>query len=91
MLFSNQGTVLIKTADELKNFSRGEEDLLEKQIKAIAETGVKVVVAGGKFGEMALHFLNKYSIMAVRLLSKFDLRRVAKTVNGTVLPKIVSL
>jgi len=84
-----KGTVMIKNADELKNFSRGEEDLLEKQIKAIAETGVKVVVAGGKFGEMALHFLNKYSIMAVRVMSKFDLRRVAKTVNGTVLPKIL--
>jgi len=84
-----KGTVLIKTAAELKNFSRGEEELLEKQIKAIVDTGVKVVVCGGKVGEMALHFLNKYEIMAVRVLSKFDLRRVAKTVGGTVLAKII--
>lgn len=83
-----KGTVLIKTADELKNFSRGEENLLEQQIKAVADTGATVVVAGGKFGDMALHFLNKYGIMAVRLNSKFDLRRLAKTVNGTVLPKM---
>lgn len=83
-----KGTVLIKTADELKNFSRGEENLLEEQIKAIADTGAKVVVAGGKFGDMALHFLNKYGIMAVRLNSKFDLRRLAKTVNGTVMPRV---
>lgn len=79
-----KGTVLIKSADELLDFSRGEESLLEKQIKDIAATGVKVIVAGAKFGDMALHFLNKYEIMAVRLNSKFDLRRVAKTVNGTV-------
>ena len=84
-----KGTVLIKNAEELKSFSRGEEELLEKQIKAICDAGIKVVVCGGKVGEMALHFLNKYEIMAVRLLSKFDLRRVAKTVNGTVLPKII--
>lgn len=84
-----KGTVLIKNAEELKSFSRGEEDLLERQIKSIVDTGVKVVVCGGKVGEMALHFLNKYEIMAVRVLSKFDLRRVAKTVNGTVLAKIV--
>lgn len=84
-----KGTVLIKSAEELKNFSRGEEELLEKQIKSIVETGVKVVVCGGKVGEMALHFLNKYEIMAVRVLSKFDLRRVAKTVGGTVLPKVM--
>jgi T-complex protein 1 subunit theta len=79
-----KGTVLIKTADELLNFSRGEESLLEKQIKEIADAGVKVIVAGAKFGDMALHFLNKYGVMAVRLNSKFDLRRLAKTVNATV-------
>ena len=66
-----KGTVLLKNAEELKNFSRG------------------VVVCGGKVGEMALHFLNKYEIMVVRLLSKFELRRVAKTVGGTVLAKIM--
>ncbi|KAG5671465.1 hypothetical protein PVAND_001660 [Polypedilum vanderplanki] len=83
-----KGTVLIKTAEELKNFSKGEENLLEEQIKAIAETGAKVIVAGGKFGDMALHFINKYQMMAVRLNSKFDLRRLAKSVNGTVLPRL---
>jgi len=83
-----KGTVLIKNADELKNFSRGEEDLLEKQIKSIVDSGAKAVVCGGKIGDMALHFLNKYNIMAIRVLSKFDLRRIAKTVDGTVLAKI---
>lgn len=85
-----KGTVLIKTAEELKNFSKGEESMLEEQIKAIAETGAKVVVAGGKFGDMALHFMNKYQLMAVRLNSKFDLRRLGKSVNGTVLPRITA-
>lgn len=85
-----KGTVLIKTAEELKNFSRGEENMLEEQIKAIADTGARVIVAGGKFGDMALHFMNKYQLMAVRLNSKFDLRRLAKTVKGTVLPRITA-
>ncbi|XP_072932757.1 T-complex protein 1 subunit theta [Epargyreus clarus] len=85
-----KGTVLIKSADELLNFSRGEESLLEKQIKDIADAGVKVIVAGAKFGDMALHYLNKYGVMAVRLNSKFDLRRLAKTVNATVLPRLTT-
>lgn len=85
-----KGTVLIKSANELLDFSKGEESLLEKQIKDIADSGVKVVVAGAKFGDMALHFLNKYAVMAVRLNSKFDLRRVAKTVNATVLPRLTT-
>lgn len=70
------------------NFSRGEENLLELQIKAIADAGTKVIVAGAKFGDMALHYVHKYNMMAVRLNSKFDLRRLSKTVSGTVLPKL---
>lgn len=83
-----KGTVLIKTAEELKNFSTGEENLLDAQIKAIADTGAKVIVAGAKFGDMALHYMNKYGLMAVRLNSKFDLRRLSKAVSGTVLPRL---
>lgn len=83
-----KGTVLIKSAEELRNFSTGEEGLLEEQIKAIAEAGVNVVVSGGKFGDLAGHYCNKYGIMMVRLQSKFDIRRLSKTVGATVLPKL---
>ena len=74
MQTETKGTVLIKTAKELTDFSRGEEQLLENQIKAIADSGAKVVVSGGKIGDMALHYLNKYGLMAVRLTSKWDIR-----------------
>ncbi|PIC37556.1 hypothetical protein L5515_012802 [Caenorhabditis briggsae] len=77
-----KGTVLIENADELVNFSKGEESEVEEQVKAIADNGVKVVVAAGKFGDLYLHFLNKYKIMAVRLTSKFDLRRLCRTVGA---------
>ncbi|KAK0182996.1 hypothetical protein PV327_001075 [Microctonus hyperodae] len=84
-----KGTVLIKSATELLNFSRGEESLLDSQIKAIADAGATVIVSGGKIGDMALHFLNKYNIMAVRIPSKFDLRRLCKTVGATALSKLI--
>lgn len=84
-----KGTVLIKSADELMNFSRGEECLLESQIKSIAESGATVVVSGGKFGDMSLYYLNKYNLMAVRIPSKFDLRRLCKAVGATALSKLV--
>lgn len=84
-----KGTVLIKTADELLKFSRGEESFLETQIKSIADSGADVIVSGGKFGNMALHYMNKYNLMAVRIPSKFDLRRLCKTVGATALTKVV--
>ena len=81
---------MIKTAQELTDFSKGEESLLEKQIKEIADTGAKVVVSGGKIGDLALHYLNKYGLMGVRLTSKWDVRRLCRAVNATPLPKITA-
>ncbi|XP_066954379.1 T-complex protein 1 subunit theta [Macrobrachium rosenbergii] len=84
-----KGTVLITNAGELANFSRGEENRMEDDVKALANAGVTVVVAGGKIGDLAQHYLNKYNIMAVRITSKWDLRRLCKTVGATILPKMI--
>ena len=43
-------------------------------------------MAEGKFGDLALHNVNKYNMMAVRLMSKWDVRRLART---TAQPKIL--
>lgn len=61
-----QGTVLINNAQELMDFSKGEEDLMEANVKAIKEAGTTVVVTGGKVADMALHYANKYKLMVVR-------------------------
>jgi T-complex protein 1 subunit theta len=83
-----KGTVLIKTAAELVNYSAGEERKMEEIIKQIADTGVNCVVSGSGFGEMALHFLEKYGIMAFKCLSKFDLRRLCRAVGATALVRL---
>ncbi|XP_040836634.1 T-complex protein 1 subunit theta [Ochotona curzoniae] len=88
MITETKGTVLIKTAEELMNFSKGEENLMDTQVKAIAATGANVIVTGGKVADMALHYANKYNIMLVRLNSKWDLRRLCKTVGATALPRL---
>ncbi|KAJ8315066.1 hypothetical protein KUTeg_007216 [Tegillarca granosa] len=88
MQTETKGTVLIKTAEELMDFSKGEENQMEEQIKGIADTGCKVIVSGGKVGELALHYCNKYGLMVVRLMSKFDLRRLCKSIGATALPRI---
>lgn len=85
-----KGTVLIKNAEELKNFSKGEEDLFEKHVKEIVDTGVNCIVTGGKVSDLGLHFANKYKLMIIRLNSKFDLRRLCKTVKGTALPRLTA-
>lgn len=100
-----KGIVVLKNADELLNFSTGEEKAMEdvcilrlgciclrllQLIKGISETGTKVIVAGGSFSDLALHFIERYKMMALKVPSKFQLRRVCKAVGATPLVKMVS-
>ncbi|MCQ2820920.1 MAG: T-complex protein 1 subunit theta [archaeon] len=80
--------VVFKNASDLLNYTKGEEDHMESIIKAIVDSGVKAVVVGGAISNMALHFLDKYGILAFRIMSKFELRRVAKALGATLLVRL---
>lgn len=80
--------VVFKTAEDLLNYTKGEEDHIEKIVKEIVDSGVKCVIAGGAISNMAIHFLDKYGIMAFRIMSKFELRRVAKALGATLLVRL---
>jgi T-complex protein 1 subunit theta len=38
--------------------------------------------------EMAVHFLEKYKIMAIKIMSKFELKRIARAVGATPVVKL---
>lgn len=78
-----KGTVLLENADQLLNYTKGEEQKMEEFIKGIKDVGVDVVVSGGAISEIAIHYLNKYRIFVIKITSKFELRRVCKTVGAT--------
>jgi T-complex protein 1 subunit theta len=90
MQTETKGTVLIKTASELMDYSRGEESQVEEQVKSIVEAGCKVVATGGKVGELYLHYANKFGLMIVRVPTKFDLRRLCKSIGATPLPRLTA-
>eukprot|EP00474_Spongospora_subterranea_P009359 CRZ09817.1 hypothetical protein [Spongospora subterranea] len=77
-----KGTVALNSARELLDYSIGEEKLIQSMIEALAAIGCNAVVTGGKISEMALHFLNKNNILALRVTSKFELRRLARSLNA---------
>lgn len=85
-----KGTILIKNAEELKKFSVDEEKLVENQVQALSDAGITCVVSGGKVGDMMMHFANKFNIMVVRLMSKWDLRRLCRSVQATALPALTT-
>ena len=83
-----KSTVLLKSADELLNYNKSEEASLDKLIGSIAATGAKVVIANGTVSEMALHFLNKYNLMVIKIMSKFEIRRICGAVGATAVVKL---
>lgn len=84
-----KGTVLIHDAKELLSFSKGEEQVLEKQFQSIAQSGVNVLVTGGTIGELALHFINRFHLMAIKVPSKFDLQRLCRVTGATTIARLV--
>ena len=48
---------------------------------------INVVVSGGSISDIVLHFLDKYKIMVVRVMSKFEIRRVARAIRAGLLSK----
>jgi T-complex protein 1 subunit theta len=83
-----KGTVLMKTAEDLKNYNRTEEAKMEEIIQGIAESGVQVIVTGGTISDMALHFLEKYGLIALKLSSKWELRRLCQATGSTALVRL---
>lgn len=83
-----KGTVLIHNAEQLENYAKTEEAKVEELIKAVAESGAKVVVSGAAVGEMALHFCERYKLMVLKISSKFELRRFCRTTGSVAILKL---
>ena len=83
-----KGTVLLHNAKEMVDFTKGEEAQLETAIKELHDAGLRVVVAGSTVGELAMHFLNRFGILVIKIQSKFELRRVCRVVGATPLARL---
>ena len=83
-----KGTVLLKNSKELYDFTKGEEAQMEQAIKELHDSGMRVVVAGTSVGELALHYLNRFGMLVIKVMSKFELRRLCRVVGATPLARL---
>jgi T-complex protein 1 subunit theta len=60
----------------------------KQYFKEIADSGVKLIIAGSGIGDLALHYLNRMGIAVIKVLSKFDLRRLCRVVGATPLARL---
>jgi T-complex protein 1 subunit theta len=78
-----KGTVLMTNAEELLAYTKGEEDQFETFIKGLAEAGIKVVVCSGSCSDLAIHFFEKYEMMIIKIMSKWELKRISRSIGAT--------
>ena len=61
---------------------------MEEFIAGIAATGVKVVISNGSISEMAMHFLDKFGLLVLKVQSKFELRRICGALGATAVVRL---
>lgn len=78
-----KGTILIANAQELMNYNKGEERVMEQLVSSVVACGATVVICNGTISDMALHFFDKLGIMVIKVNSKFDTKRLCLTLGAT--------
>lgn len=48
-----------------------------------------MLVTGATIGELALHFINRFELLAIKIPSKFDLQRLCRVLGATALARLV--
>jgi len=74
--------VLFNNASELLNYSQTEEEVVEAAVKKYADMGVKFLILNTKASDLEYHYLNKYNIYTVIVISKFERRRLCRMLGA---------
>ena len=81
----------IDTPEQMKLFLDEEERMLREMVDMIAETGANVVFCQKGIDDVALHFLAKKGIMAVKNVSSGDMEKLARATGGKIIASVKDL
>ncbi|MGQ9530826.1 MAG: thermosome subunit beta [Candidatus Bathycorpusculaceae bacterium] len=81
----------IETPEQMKLFLDEEERMLKEMVDKIAETGANVVFCEKGIDDVALHFLAKRGILAVKNVSSSDMEKLAKATGGKIMASVKEL
>jgi len=81
----------IESPDQMKLFLDEEERMLKEMAGTIAKVGANVVFCEKGIDDMALHFLAKSGILAVKSVSSSDMEKLARATGGKTLASVKDL
>ena len=74
----------ITSPAQLEQFLAREEGEIREMVEAIVDSGATVVVCQKAIDDLAVHYLSKAGVMAVKRAKKFDLRSLARATGATI-------
>jgi len=81
----------IESPEQMKLFLDEEERMLREMVDKIAETGANVALCEKSIDDVALHFLAKKGILAVKNVSSGDMEKLARATGGKIVASIKDL
>ncbi|MCW4047636.1 MAG: thermosome subunit beta [Candidatus Bathyarchaeota archaeon] len=81
----------IESPDQIKLFLDEEERMLKEMVEAVTKAGANVVFCEKGIDDMALHFLAKAGVLAVKSVSSSDMEKLSRATGGKILASVKDL
>jgi len=83
--------IQIKTPDQIQGFLDQEEKIIRDMVDQITSTGANVVLCQKGVDDVAIHFLAKKGVYAVRRATESDMKKIAKATGAKIVNNIKDL
>ena len=74
----------IESPDQMKIFLDEEERMLKDMVTAVTKSGANVIFCEKGIDDMALHFLGKAGVLAVKSVSSSDMEKLSRATGGSI-------
>ena len=81
----------IESPNQMQLFLDEEERMLKDMVTSVTKAGANVIFCEKGIDDMALHFLGKAGVLAVKSLSSSDMEKMSKATGGKILASVKEL
>jgi len=86
-----EANIQIKSPDQIQAFLDQEENMLKDMVEKITATGANVVLCQKGVDDVAVHYLTKKGVYAVRRVTESDMKKIAKATGAKVASNLKDL
>lgn len=83
--------ISITDPNQMQSFLDMEEQMLNKMVQQVVDSGANIIFCQKGIDDMAQHFLSEQGIMAIRRVKKSDLEAISKATGGRIVTNLSEL